>query len=205
MDLKRLFEDSECACSATLHAVRLSDGAEVAHDADRPQVLASVVTVPIGLEFYAQVHVAQLNSTQTVTLNPGSRTPGPVGISQFIRDSVTLSVRALSFLMLTISDNAATDAVTEIVGITAVNDRLNLIGCRETIVVESPQAMLDGVASDMDHADYDELVAAQSGEMGNEAQAKAIDPDRIDHCRALDPLQTSRTTARDATRLCGLE
>ncbi len=37
--------------------------------------------------------------------------------------------------------------------------------------------------------------------MGIEAQAKATDPDRIDRCRALDPLQTSRTTARDATRL----
>ena len=37
--------------------------------------------------------------------------------------------------------------------------------------------------------------------MGPDVRAKAVDPKRIDGCRALDPLQTSRTTARDATRL----
>ena len=112
-----------------------------------------------------------------------------------------MSLRDLSFLMLTISDNAAADAVTAAVGIPAVNDRLSAIGCRETVVVESLQAMFDGVASDLGHRNYPELVAAQDGEMGPEAQAMATDPERIDRCRALDPLQTSRTTARDATRL----
>jgi len=112
-----------------------------------------------------------------------------------------MSLRDLSYLMLTISDNAAADAVTAAVGIPAVNDRLSTIGCRETVVVESLQAMLDGVASDMGHRNYRELVAAQNGEMGPDAQAMASDPERIDRCQALDSLQTSRTTARDATRL----
>jgi beta-lactamase class A len=103
--------------------------------------------------------------------------------------------------MLTISDNAATDVVTAAVGIPAVNSRLNAIGCQETVVVESLNAMLDGVASDLDHRDYSELVAAQNGETGPELQAKAVDLERIDRCRALDPLRSSRTTARDATRL----
>jgi len=61
--------------------------------------------------------------------------------------------------------------------------------------------MLDGVASDMGHRDYSELVAAQNGQMGPEIHAMSIDPERIDRCRALDPMQASRTTARDATRL----
>ncbi len=112
-----------------------------------------------------------------------------------------MSLRDLSYLMLTISDNAAADAVTAAVGIPAVNDRLRAIGCRETVVVESLHEMLDGVASDMGHRNYTELVAVQSGEMGPDAQSAATDPERIDRCRALDPLQTSRTTARDATRL----
>jgi beta-lactamase class A len=128
------------------------------------------------------------------------RTSGPVGISQF-EDSVSMSLRDLSFLMMTISDNAATDVVTAAVGISSVNDRLKGIGCHETVVQESLRAMLDGVATDMGHQNYSELIAAQNGEMGPEAQAKAVDPERIDRCRALDPLQTSRTTARDATLL----
>jgi beta-lactamase class A len=198
MDFKRLFD--EAGCIGSLHAVRLSDGTDISHDADRAHVLASVIKVPIGLEFYAQADVGRLDPTATVTLGPEDRTPGPVGISQF-EDSVTISLRDLSYLMLTISDNAATDVVTAAVGIPAVNDRLNAIGCRETVVVESLNAMLDGVASDLGHRDYSELVAAQNGDMGADAQAIATDPDRIGRCRALDPLQTSRTTARDATRL----
>ncbi len=198
MDFTRLFH--EAGCIGSLHAVRLSDGTEVSHDADRPHVLASVVKVPIGLEFYAQADSGRVDPTETVALEPAHRTPGPVGISQF-EDAVTMSLRDLSYLMLTISDNAAADAVTAAVGIPAVNDRLRAIGCRETVIVESLQAMLDGVASDMGHRNYPELVAAQNGEMGPEAQAMATDPERIDRCRALDPLRTSRTTARDATRL----
>jgi len=198
MDFTRLFD--EAGCIGSLHAVRLSDGTEVSHDADRPHVLASVVKVPIGLEFYAQVDAGRVDPTETVALEPAVRTPGPVGISQF-EDTVTMSLRDLSYLMLSISDNAAADAVTAAVGIPAVNDRLSAIGCRDTVVVESLQAMLDGVASDMGHRNYPELVAAQNGEMGPDAQAMATDPERIDRCRALNPLQTSRTTARDATRL----
>jgi beta-lactamase class A len=198
VDFKRLFD--EAGCIGSLHAVRLADGTEVSHDADRPCVLASVVKVPIGLEFYAQADSGRLDPTGAVTLVPEFRAPGPVGISQF-DDCVTVSLRDLSYLMLTISDNAAADAVTAAVGISAVNDRLTAIGCRETVVVESLRSMLDGVASDLGHRDYSELVAAQNGEMGPEVQAMSIDTERIDRCRALDPMQTSRTTARDATRL----
>jgi beta-lactamase class A len=198
MDLLGLFE--EAGCTGSLHAVRLSDAGEVAHEADRPQVLASVVKVPIGLEFYAQVEGGLLDPTEPISLLPGMRTPGPVGISQF-EDSVTLSLRDLSYLMLTISDNAATDAVTAAVGIDAINRRLDAIGCRETVLVSSLQDMLDGAAVELGHEGYADLVAAQSGEMGPMAKVESTDPNRIDRCRALDPLQTSRTTARDATRL----
>ena len=200
MKFTRLFD--EAGCIGSLHAVRLSDGMEVSHDADRPHVLASVVKVPIGLEFYAQVDAGRVDPTEMIALVPALRTPGPVGISQF-EDAVTMSLRDLSYLMLTISDNAAADAVTAAVGIPAVNDRLRAIGCRETVVVESLQAMLDGVASDLGYRTYPELLAAQNGAKGPDAQAVATDPERIERCRALDPLQTSRSTARDATRLLG--
>jgi len=198
MDFGRLFEGA--GCIGSLHVARLADGAEVSHDADRPHVLASVVKVPIGLEFYAQVDSGLLDPAETVTVEPELRTPGPVGISQF-DDPAVVSLRDLSYLMLTISDNAATDVVTAAVSIAAVNDRLSAIGCRETVVMESLKGILEGVAFDLGYPSYPELVAAQNGEMGPDIQAEAVDPERIERCRALDPLQTSRTTARDASRL----
>ena len=65
-----------------------------------------------------------------------------------------MSLRDLSYLMLTISDNAAADAVIAAVGIPAVNERLHAVGCRDTVVVENVQAMLDGMATDTGHRNY---------------------------------------------------
>jgi len=196
--LDRLFDT--VGCEGSVHAVRLADGAEIGHEADRPHVLASVVKVPIGLEFYAQADADEIDPTLPVTLEPAVRTPGPVGISQF-QDPAVVSRRDLAHLMLTISDNVATDAVTEVVGIGRVNQRLQAVGCHDTVVVEGIQAMLDRVAADLGYDTYDELLAAQRGDNGPQARAQATDPVRIDRCRALDATQTSRTTARDATRL----
>jgi beta-lactamase class A len=196
--LGRVFE--EAGCAGSVHAVRLSDGVEVGYEADRPQVLASVVKVPIGLEFYAQADAGALDPTVPMTLLSGMRTPGPVGISQF-HDPVVISLRDLSHLMLTISDNAATDAVTTAVGIHNVNQRLQALGCHDTVVVETIQAMLDGVAAELGADTYEQLVTAQRGDRGPQARAATTDPARIERCRALDLARTSRTTARDATRL----
>jgi beta-lactamase class A len=191
---------AEAHCIGSLHARAVTGGKEFAFDADRPHVMASVVKVPIGLEFYAQVDRGILRAAEPMTLLPERRTPGPVGISQFA-DPVTMSLGDLAYLMLTISDNVAADSVTEAVGIDNVNARLMRIGCRNTQVVGTLQTMLDECANDLGHATYADLLAAQSGARGAAAQAQSTDPDRIDQCRALNPLAASRTTARDATRM----
>lgn len=187
-------------CSGALHAVRLNDGAEVAHDCDQPQVMASVVKVPIGLEFYSRVAEGTLDGSQLVTVSPTTATPGPVGISRFSSE-VTVSLRDLSYLMLTISDNAATDVITRVVGIDAINERLRFARCTSSTVVSDLATMLDRMAADLGFSDYEELLSAQSGDLGPEARAASTDPEKIDRCPALDPALASRTTARDATRL----
>lgn len=81
--------------------------------ADRPDDLwltASIIKVPIGLEFFAQVERGALDPRTPVTLGPDARTPGPTGISLNV-DPVTMSLRDLGSAILTISDNAATEAV----------------------------------------------------------------------------------------------
>jgi beta-lactamase class A len=197
-DVAELF--AAAGCRGSLHAVRLSDGAEVGHDADRLHVMASVVKVPIALELYAQAAAGALDPAAPITLLPSRRTDGPVGISRF-RDPATVSLRDLAYLMLTISDNAATDTLTDAVGIEAVNDRLRAAGCVQTVVVGDLRSLLDGVATDLGFADYTELLAAQRGALGPESEAAASDARRIDRCQALDPSTATRTTAREATRL----
>lgn len=197
MDLAATF--AAAGCDGSLCAVRLSDGRTYGYKAEQPKVMASLVKVPIALELYAQVSDGRVEPARPVELHPRKRTPGPVGISRF-QHSATASLADLAYLMLTISDNAATDAVTAAIGIDAVNRRLEDAGCLDTVVVGTLAETLDGFAADIGFDDYSELLAAQSGEMGEEARSRATDAVVIERSRALDASQASRTTANDMTQ-----
>lgn len=118
-----------------------------------------------------------------------------------LNDPVTISLRDLAYLMLTISDNVATDVITGVAGLDSINARLRTIGCAQTTVVGDVATMEDGVATILGFSDYAELLSAQRGDLGAAARDRSTDPSRIDRCRALDPAVASCTTARDATRL----
>jgi beta-lactamase class A len=118
--------------------------------------MASTVKVPVALELYAQVADGSIDPTMPVTLTAADRTLGPRGLSQF-EDPVTASVRDLAYLMMSVSDNAATDVITDMVGIDAVNARLRSIGCAQTVVVSTVRELIDDVGRDLGFADYREL------------------------------------------------
>ena len=187
-------------CTGAIHVSRLSDGAEFALRADDVWLAASVIKVAIGLEFYAQVGDGRLDPTRMVLLNPDLRTPGPTGVSA-ADDPVTMSLRDLCAAMLAVSDNAATDAVLDVVGTAAVNNRLAGLGCTSTVLVESIADSIDALAVDLGFADYATLLRAQAGELGLQAKQASTDQERIRAARVLDPAQATRTTARDMTNL----
>jgi beta-lactamase class A len=103
--------------------------------------------------------------------------------------------------MVTISDNAATDRIIEATGLDRINARAKRCGCVSTVVVSDVNTMLANVACDMGFGTYEALLDAQSGRLGGEARARSTDRARLDAVRALDPAKTSRTTARDMTKL----
>jgi beta-lactamase class A len=195
--LDRLFDAA--GCTGALHVSRLSNGAEVALRADEVWLAASVIKVAIGFELYAHAAEGNLDPTRMITLGPEQRTPGPTGIS-VAQDPVTMSLRDLCGAMLAVSDNAATDAVLDAVGLPAVNDRLAALGCTSTVLVESIGASIDAMAVDLGFDDYATLLRAQAGELGAEAQKASTDQARISAARVLDPARATRTTARDMTR-----
>jgi beta-lactamase class A len=197
-EVETIFDSA--GCRGALHAVRLSDRREVAVGADESWVMASIVKVPIALEFHAAAGEGRVDPSQEIVVPVHARTEGPVGISRF-SDPVTASLRDLSYLMLTISDNAATDIVTAVVGVDAVNARLANVGCSATHVVGDLATMLDDTARDLGFTSYRELLAAQHGDLGPEQQRAATNRNRIDNCRALNPATASHTTARDMTTL----
>lgn len=187
-------------CDGALHILDLTTGAEVGFEADRPVVPASVFKVLVALEFYARAAEGEIDPAKQVDLRPAVVTPGPVGISNF-QDPLRLSLRDLVRMMLTLSDNAATDLLIGRLGLDAINARAVSCGCRETRIVSDLKTMLDTMAVELEFRNYAELLAAQAGKLGPAAQAGSVDPARIAAVAALDPARGSRTTARDMTTL----
>lgn len=187
-------------CRASLHVVDLASGSELGIEPDAPVVLASVFKVQVALEFFAQADAGALDPAERLVVEPAAATAGPTGISSF-RDPVELSLRDLCELMLTISDNTATDLLVRVVGLKAINARGLQCGLHATVIESDLKTLFDGLAADLGFPDYRRLDAARSGGLGEAAMARSHDPARIDASAAFDPTRTNRSTPRDMTRL----
>ncbi len=198
----KIEEDFERAdCSVAFHAVDLGTGEELGVHPDAPVVLASVFKVLVALEFYAQADSGELDPTQIIELDPITYTAGPTGISTF-KDPVRISLRDLCQLMMSISDNTATDILVRTIGLNRINARARSCGCTSTVVESDLKTLFDGIATDLGFLGYAQLAAARSGSLGPDARRKSIDPAWVAACTALDPTtRTNRSTPRDMTRL----
>ncbi|MEV4008040.1 serine hydrolase [Actinomadura sp. NPDC049753] len=174
-----------------LHVVDIDTGRDVAVGADEPVVLASVFKVPLLVAFHRQAAEGVLDPTEQVTLRPDDRTAGPTGVSALL-DEVRMSLRDLTCLMITVSDNAAADVVMDRVGLDAVNATAADLGLRDTVI--------EGNGRDL----HETLLADAGAGSVAEVWARLDEPGLKDRLRALDPLRTSRSTPRDMTRLLSM-
>lgn len=121
---------SQAGCTGLLCLQSLDGKQEVSVDAERPVVTASVFKICVALETETQFTDGKLDPHERVTLAASRRTPGSAGFSLY-RDDVNVSLQDLVVAMLTLSDNVATDALLDRLGIGAVNAscaRLGLTG-----------------------------------------------------------------------------
>jgi beta-lactamase class A len=190
----------EAGCQGWLCALEVDGEGEACHDADEPVVSASVFKVAVALEVFRQASAGRLDPAQRVRVDPADATPGPTGISVFA-DEAELSVRDLALLMLSVSDNAATDVLIGLVGLDAVNATLGELGLTGTVVPVNVAGELDWIGQDAGFAGYADLVrsgAALSPEEERHAIGRALAG------RAFDPYRTIRTTARETAALLRL-
>lgn len=169
------------------HAVDLAGGGEVAHHADEPVVTASTFKLPILVELCRRADAGELALTDRVTIPVEGRADGPTGLSA-MRDPITISWRDLSYLMMSVSDNAATDVIAERVGLERVEAAMSELGLVRT------RLPLDcrGIYAQM----YDDLGVTSAAEL-----PATITPEQLPSMASLDPERTCSTTPRDMTTL----
>jgi beta-lactamase class A len=174
-----------------VHVRSLDGEAEVGLNEDEPVLLASVFKVPVALELFRQAAAGELDPAEQVRITSETRSPGLEGISG-MRDEVEMSLRDLAFLMLTISDNAATDAVLARVGLDRVNETLRELGLTATELLNDCSTGIQQFAKDLGFDSWDELLQADHASL-DFTEARMFQPERANH-----------STPREQTKLLQL-
>lgn len=172
-----------------LHARAVHDPTiEVSYDADELVPLASVYKLIVLVTFARAVDSGDIDPRAFTTLQPRRRTRGPTGIAA-MRDAVTVSWRDAVTSMITVSDNAAADAVLSALGRRRTAQTIDALGLDRTTVIDDSRSQLRGLLRDTE----------TTSEL--EAYRVLADPDRALEPASYDPLRTSASTPRQLTRL----
>ncbi|RFA07109.1 serine hydrolase [Subtercola boreus] len=93
----------------------LDSGRSVGIDTDRLYPLASLAKLPLALAVLDQIAAGHLDGAGRIRVQPGRvGTPGPTGTTRF-RHHADLALDDLVYLCVSLSDNAAADALFELV------------------------------------------------------------------------------------------
>jgi beta-lactamase class A len=178
----------QAGVSGWLHAVDIDSGAEIGAGADEPVTLASVAKVAFLVALHRAADAGRLRLDDQVMLG-SDRTTGVAGLGA-MHDEARLSLQDLALLMITISDNAAADAVVGRVGLDAVQRTVDDLGLTRTVITSSCRDQYDALIDDLSRCG---LTLAQA----------LADPAALARFQVLDPTAaaTNRSTPRDVTRL----
>ncbi len=116
-------------------ARNLASGAEVHVAADELFPMASCFKIPVMVEVMRQVDAGELHLDDRLTLTEADKSPGSTLIH--CHHGLRPSVRDLLYLMITLSDNTATDMLWRLVGLRSVNETMRRL-CLETIDCRIP-------------------------------------------------------------------
>ncbi len=86
----------------------LETGERLSRRGDEPFPTASLIKVPIAVALMEQVSLGQLSLDDRITVLRIEKVPG-AGLLQFLHDGAEITIRDAAWLMLTISDNTATN------------------------------------------------------------------------------------------------
>ncbi|MCK7626523.1 class A beta-lactamase-related serine hydrolase [Streptomyces sp. RS10V-4] len=109
-------------------ARHLDTGEQLGFGIDELVPLASVAKVPLALVVLERIATGALDAARPVVINPNASSVGPTGLAAF-RYPATVAVGDLLHMMLSVSDNAAADALFDLVPPREVDAQLRAWGC----------------------------------------------------------------------------
>ncbi len=103
------------------------EGDRFAHNGTRPFVAASTVKIAVMIELFRQVDAGLLTLESVHTVSPNEKADGS-GVIAHLHDGIGYTLADLAYLMMSISDNTATNVLIDLVGMARVNATLRDLG-----------------------------------------------------------------------------
>lgn len=169
-------------------------GAHFEHRAERRFRAASTVKVPLMIECLRQAERGRIAVSDSHQLTGAEKTPGS-GVLRELHDGIELTVRDLLYLMISISDNTATNILIDLAGMEAVNATMRDLGMTASSLerkMRGRPALPDEPENWATPADYAAVIAAILG-----GQAAAADSCAL----AIDLLRRQQNDRRIARHL----
>ena len=173
-------------------ATHLLTGRHISYREDELFPTASVIKLPLLVTLYEDAIAGRIDLSERVTYREDTKVAGS-GVLQFLDDGLNPTLRDLSVLMMSVSDNTATDLLFDRVGKTRIESTMGRLGLESIRAPFDIREMLMELV-DMDHTQpggYDELrrlLRLSAGSGG----------------RSMIPEQADRTTPADMCRLLEL-
>ncbi|AGS67289.1 serine hydrolase [Streptomyces collinus] len=194
--LRQVF--SEAGCEGSVAALDVDSENRVMFGDAEPMVAASTFKIVVALELFCQGAEGMLDPTERVLLSPARATPGGQGFCIF-EDVAEVSLRDAARMMLTISDNTATDLLIRRVSLSRVHDRLGRLGLDRIRLAGTIQQEFDAIGRDTGHAGWADMARAMS------ESASPADADRIWERALTSPsLRPGRITSATAGQMAAL-
>jgi len=112
-----------------VYARNIETGAEVTYKSDDRFPMASVYKIPIMVRVFREVDAGHLHLTDRIELTEADKRLGS-GLFMYMTPGLKPTLHDLLTMMITVSDNTATDKLLGIVGAQNVNAMLSTLGIK---------------------------------------------------------------------------
>ncbi|MCA1669316.1 MAG: class A beta-lactamase-related serine hydrolase [Thermomicrobia bacterium] len=153
------------------------DGARWSHHGDRKFGAASTVKIPIMVEIFRQIDAGKRSLDDRHITADADLTPGS-GVLFNMHQGLELTVNDLLYLMISISDNMATNILVRMAGMEAVNRTMRDLGMKNSVLAREMKGR-PATASEQENlaapSDYAEAIRAiLDGEAASRASCDAM-------------------------------
>ncbi|MET8128119.1 serine hydrolase [Streptomyces sp. NPDC005231] len=192
---------TEAGCKGSVAVLDIDGPGRVALGDDELVVAASTFKIAVALELFCQGAEGSLELAERVRLSPAQATPGGQGFCIF-EDEAEVSLRDVARMMMTISDNTATDVLIRRLSLPRIHARLVGLGLDRIRLTGTIRQEFDALGRDAGFAGWTDMQRAIR-EAGSQLDAERM-WERVLSAPSLRPGRITSATAGQMAALLRL-